>query len=214
MSGSENKLAGRAVTKWLSLAEASEMLGVHPTTLRRWADNGDIPVRLTPGKHRRFLELDVEAFLKRKAHQETEHRAWGDYALVQTRQRLVTEPAPRWLTAFGSDARNEERELGRRLLGLIIQHMSVPDDDERLLIEARSIAARYAQNCILANLSAAEGLEATTFFRDTMTELALQMPQIAELGAEAPLRVLRKLNQVFNVLQISLIEYYDSYTQP
>ena len=41
---------------WLTLSEAAEQLGVHPTTLRRWADNGDIPVSVTPGGHRRFLE--------------------------------------------------------------------------------------------------------------------------------------------------------------
>ena len=40
---------------WLSLKAASKKLNVHPTTLRRWADNGDIPVMLTPGGHRRHL---------------------------------------------------------------------------------------------------------------------------------------------------------------
>ncbi|MCZ6765332.1 MAG: helix-turn-helix domain-containing protein, partial [bacterium] len=47
-------------TTWLSLGEAARRLNVHPTTLRRWASNGDIPVMVTPGGHRRFAPADVE----------------------------------------------------------------------------------------------------------------------------------------------------------
>ena len=195
---------------WLTLTEAAQLLGVHPTTLRRWADQGDIPVQVTPGKHRRFLQTDIEDFARRKQGQEHSGRVWGDYALVETRQRLYHQPEPRWLAAFGPDLRSEKRELGRRLMGLIIQHVSTPDDDKSLLIEAKSIALRYAQNCVIAGLSAAEGLEATTFFRDAVLEVALQMPQVAELGGDAQTRLLRKLNQVFNVFQVSLVEYYDN----
>ncbi|NJM08455.1 helix-turn-helix domain-containing protein [Candidatus Gracilibacteria bacterium] len=47
----------------LSLAEASKRLGVHATTLRRWADAGAIPVYMTPGGHRRFASGDIEALI-------------------------------------------------------------------------------------------------------------------------------------------------------
>ena len=40
--------------EWLNLGEAAEILGVHPSTLRAWADHGEIPAHRTPGKHRRF----------------------------------------------------------------------------------------------------------------------------------------------------------------
>jgi hypothetical protein len=60
-----------------------------------------------------------------------------------------------------------------------------------------------------AGLTAAEGLEATMFFRDTMTEVALQMPQDTHLDPDAQLRLLRKLNQLFNVVQVSFVAYYD-----
>lgn len=200
--------------EWLTLSEAARVLGIHPTTLRRWADNGDIPVKVTPGGHRRFLRSGLLAHMDSKQPvskiDNGTGRAWEDFALVETRQRLVKQPAPPWLTAFDQQHRSEKRELGRRLMGLIMQHISVPDDDSRLLTEAKGIAARYAQNCLAAGLTAAEGLEATTFFRDTMTEVALQMPQLADLGGAAQMRLLRKLNQVFNVVQVSFVEYYNA----
>jgi excisionase family DNA binding protein len=200
--------------KWLTLSEAAKVLGIHPTTLRRWADNGDIPVTLTPGGHRRFLRAKLLAHFEPEQSpppvEDGTGRIWEDFALVETRQRLVQDPEPHWLSVFDQRHREEKRELGRRLMGLIMQHISAPDADQQLLIEAKSIAARYAQNCVEVGLSAAEGLEATAFFRDTMTEAALQMPQIADLQGDAQMRLLRKLNQVFNVVQVSFIEYYDS----
>lgn len=218
-------------SKWLTLSQAATALGIHPTTLRRWADNGDIPARLTPGGHRRFLASDLQAFIGHEAASRPPHptpppspqpsqaqqpdvtgRVWADFALVKTRHRLFNEPEPGWLTAFEENDRGEKRELGRRLMALLIQHISAPADDHSLLIEARSIATRYAQHCQMAGLSASESLEATTFFRDTMTEVALQMPHVAQLDSDAQLRLLRKLNQIFNVVQVSLIEYYDDLT--
>lgn len=213
--------------RWLTLSQAAQLLGVHPTTLRRWADSGSIPVKVTPGGHRRFLQAELEATLADEPTGEAAPsdesqavqpagiapavtgRVWADFALVETRARLVRQPPPSWLEAFDERDRDEKRELGRRLMALLMQHISTPDNDQQLLIEAKSIAVRYAQNCVMAGLSAAEGLQATTFFRDTMTEVALQMPQIAEFDDDARLRILRKLNELFNVVQVTLVDYYD-----
>jgi excisionase family DNA binding protein len=197
--------------EWLTLSEAAELLGVHPTTLRRWADNGNVPVKVTPGGHRRFLRSELASYATQNLPAKVNTgQAWGSYALVETRRRLVATPEPRWLAAFGPEHRDEKRALGRRLMGLIMQHVSAPDDNQDLLVEARSIGVHYAMNCAQAGLTTAEGLEATTFFRDAMTEVAIQMPQVASLEGDAQLRLLRKINQVFNVVQLAVVEYYDS----
>ena len=46
--------------QWLSLGEVAELLGVHPSTVRNWADQGHLPVYRTRGRHRRFKQQDVE----------------------------------------------------------------------------------------------------------------------------------------------------------
>lgn len=47
----------------LSPTEAAALIGVHPETLKRWADLGEIPSMRTPGGWRRFRKTDVDAFI-------------------------------------------------------------------------------------------------------------------------------------------------------
>ena len=48
----------------LSTAEVSQLLHVHPNTLRRWSDNGLIKsYRINPRGDRRFRQGDIDRFL-------------------------------------------------------------------------------------------------------------------------------------------------------
>ena len=47
----------------LRLAEAAQMIHVHPETLRRWADDGKVPFVRTPGGQRRFSPDDLAALM-------------------------------------------------------------------------------------------------------------------------------------------------------
>lgn len=53
-------------TQRVRLGVAAEILGVHPVTVRRWANAGKIPSSRTAGGERRFLVRDLEAFLERE----------------------------------------------------------------------------------------------------------------------------------------------------
>ncbi|HSS11653.1 MAG TPA: helix-turn-helix domain-containing protein [Acidimicrobiales bacterium] len=45
----------------LPTSAAAKILGVHPDTLARWADEGKVPYWRTPGGQRRFRREDIEA---------------------------------------------------------------------------------------------------------------------------------------------------------
>ncbi|MBN1855962.1 MAG: helix-turn-helix domain-containing protein [Dehalococcoidia bacterium] len=56
-------------TGLLSTAQAAEMLGVHPNTIRNWADAGLLNAfRIGPRRDRRFLRADLDTFLTSDAH--------------------------------------------------------------------------------------------------------------------------------------------------
>ncbi len=51
------------------VGEASQILHVHPNTLRKWSDTGLIPsYRIGQRRDRRFALSDLLAFLERAAH--------------------------------------------------------------------------------------------------------------------------------------------------
>jgi excisionase family DNA binding protein len=54
--------SGSSAEKLVDLAAAAAYLGVHFTTLRRWADAGKIAHIRTPGGRRRFSQTDLEQF--------------------------------------------------------------------------------------------------------------------------------------------------------
>lgn len=49
---------------WLQVADAARYLGISPTTLRKWADAGDLPFVKTKYGHRRFLKDDLDLFIE------------------------------------------------------------------------------------------------------------------------------------------------------
>src|SRR3984893_16575989 len=61
--GGLGSLTSHARSPWLSLGEASRLLGITPGTLRRWADQGDVAAFVTPGGHRRFPRSAIESLV-------------------------------------------------------------------------------------------------------------------------------------------------------
>jgi len=53
-------------TKMLTVREASQVLSVHPNTLRKWSDRGMIPTyRIGNRRDRRFVMSDLVDFMDR-----------------------------------------------------------------------------------------------------------------------------------------------------
>lgn len=52
------------LSDYVKLAEAAEILGVAPNTMRTWADQGKVPVTRSPSGYRLFRREDLESFLK------------------------------------------------------------------------------------------------------------------------------------------------------
>jgi excisionase family DNA binding protein len=197
---------------WLSLREAALRLGVHPTTLRRWADAGEIPVMLTPGGHRRFAVSDLERFAEERRRLRVMsglEQMWADQALTQARKEIISHRDEHWLAVFDEKDREHKRQLGRRLMGLMLQYISLSEGGDDILQEARAIGRAHAENALGLSLPLVEALQAMLFFRDTLVEVAVHLPEVAHVRPEANTRLLRRINTLLNAVQLAMADVYD-----
>ena len=196
---------------WLSLKKAAEQLDVHPTTLRRWADNGKIPVRITPGGHRRFAAEDIErasqsSLTVRNSNQI--ENVWAEKALTVTRQGISTQPSP-WMASLTTSDRDKHRKMGQQLMGLTLQFISAEHEDLEILEETRALGIRYGQVCREVGMTLTDALQAAMFFRDRMVESALQLPDSARIKPEANLKLLQRINTLLNEVQLAIAAEYE-----
>lgn len=211
--------------EWLSLGKAAEMLGVHKMTLRRWSDSGRLPTYRTAGGHRRFALKDILAFIERGreatdsdkavATEAEADAAWADTALVQTRELVGRDDQQKWLAAIDSQRlRTEYRQMGHNLMGLLLQYVAADETNGTFLDEAARIGRWYGEIGHQAGLTLTSILEATLFFRDILIESTMLVPAKATVEPEANLRILRRVNQIINTVQLAITDYYEFGQRP
>lgn len=197
------------VGEWLTLGEASRLLGIHPATLRHWADQGAIKFFRTPGGHRRFALRDLQTFLT-SPQLATVPEEYLQVALRHTRE-LLTSPqvaGERWHMSFSEAEKERRRQSGRRLLGLLMQYLSNGEEDrEKALQEARGVAREYGEDAARRGLTSRETAKAFIFFRDFLVETPLQT--FEEGGWERGKRTYTQINRFMNELFLAMIDAYE-----
>ncbi len=197
---------------WLGLGEAAHYLGIHPVTLRRWADASDISYMLTAGGHRRFAVTELKRFAEERLRLSPLPRAeqmWAESAAAHTQEVIQTHRQSAWMQAYGEGDRQQSRELGRRLMAIVLQYISSDENSEILIGEARAIGEQYAHSAMEHGLAMAEVLEATMSFRDAMFEAAILVPEVAHTASKSNARLLKKINTLLNAVQLAVANVYD-----
>ena len=156
---------------WLSLSEASSVLGVSPATLRRWSDAGRLRVFTTPGGHRRFSRKALERLLPADRTRRPSIGAAGltPARIARTYRRLGREVAPElpWVLALIDEQRLLFRERGHVLAASLLQYLdaSLPEAAAHHLQEASSSAADYGTVAAGLGLSLSQTVEGFLRFR-------------------------------------------------
>lgn len=147
---------------WLSLSEIADELGVHPSTVRNWADEGILPVHRTPGGHRRFKRDEVDLWQQaQKADTPAEARLVVQTALKRTRVQISEGGLEQesWYQKLDQKARSQYRRSGRTLLNGLNAYLS-SDNDEDAEAEARALGYEYAVRARRYNLSIMDATQA------------------------------------------------------
>jgi excisionase family DNA binding protein len=156
---------------WVSLSEASRLLGVSPATVRRWSDAGRLRVFTTPGGHRRFSRRTLERLLPADRSQRP---SLGSAGLTATRiartyrraRRDVSTELP-WVLALTDAQRTLFREHGQLLAAHLLQYLDAPGPEaaEDHLAEAAANAGDYGRVAAAQGLSLSQTVEGFLRFR-------------------------------------------------
>jgi excisionase family DNA binding protein len=195
--------------KWLSLNEASGRLGVHPTTLRRWADAGKIPVFVTPGGHRRFSESEIESFAKERLQLQVAsglEELLERYAMQRARKDIASHSKEPWLATISNEDREVSRNLGRRLLGLSLQYI-VSEDGRDLLRETEELGLEYGRHGRAMGMPLEQMLRASMLFRDSLIETSMDLPE-STASQHTSMHLVLRINELINTVQLAVVKAY------
>jgi excisionase family DNA binding protein len=197
-------------TTWVSLSEAAKILGVHPATVRNWADQGHLPSQRTPGGHRRFRVADLESW----ANAQQSSAALEAEVLVQSALgRVRFEIAERhfaeasWYRQLDAQARQALGAYGRRLMEVMQRYLSSPS--EQALIEARELGLKYGQTIRSQNLRLSEAVEGFFAFTDLILDAMMRVIEIGRPTTERADAV-RKVYALTREIIFALIDAYEA----
>lgn len=114
---------------WMTLRQASELLGAHTNTIRRWVDSGAIGSYRTPGGHRRLAQHDVQALAGDGLEAASEQPVLDEGSVKLIESTLRGEISGRecclQLRALGRECGREAARTGTRLAELLAEHAGV-----------------------------------------------------------------------------------------
>jgi excisionase family DNA binding protein len=155
----------------MSVSEASRVLGVSASTLRRWSDAGRLRVFTTPGGHRRFSRATLERLLPADRSRRPSIGGAGltPSRIARTYRRASRDAAPElpWVLTLSDEQRILFRERGQVLAASLLQYLDAtrPETAAHHLKEASVTAAEYGRVASRLGLSLSQTVEGFLRFR-------------------------------------------------
>ena len=196
--------------EWFTLSEASKLLGVHPATVRQWSDEGKLATFRTPGGHRRFSRADIDRLLHLSP---VRGQGLASYLVAETVERtrkelpeaLAHEP---WAQHLDEAQRAHWRIAGRQLLALVAQlvtHAELTDEQKET---ALAFGREYGRMMARTEHSLPDAVLAFLFFRDSLLETLLQLPETTGLDRDATVAIVRRVNGLLNAVLRELMDAF------
>jgi excisionase family DNA binding protein len=201
-------------TEWISLREAADILGVHPATVRNWADKGDLPSKRTAGNHRRFRKSDVLRYGETQTeNQPLEVQLIIQNALGLTRMQVgggnLTQMT--WYEQLSDSTRQALRQEGMQTLEGIRSYLAQGAPDSHLA-QAITTGKNYARLLSREGLSLADAVRGFLYFSDSVVNSVLNWSEITPPRNSGTdwVQLLRQVHTFVNAILLSIIEYYQA----
>ncbi len=198
---------------WLSLSDVAVLLGVHPSTVRAWSDQGVLPVHRTNGGHRRYQRVEIDLWIAAQRGQPSGDASMVVQNAMRTVRFQIGEGAfakQAWYAKLDEEAREQYRISGRGLMqGLVNAMAAGPDEMEA---GAEALGFEYASRGRRYGLSSVEAVNAFLFFRDMLIESMLSVYESAAVQSpHAWSDMFRKINVFTNFILVALLETYEAF---
>jgi excisionase family DNA binding protein len=198
---------------WLNLSEVSKLLGIHPSTVRNWSDQGLLPVHRTQGGHRRYLRSELELWMQsQRASGPSEVDLMVQSGVRNIRFQIseghLNEEA--WYAKLDDEARVQYRSSGRTLVQGLIGYLGSNSGEGRA--QAEGLGYEYAARGRRCGLSVVEATHAFLFFRNLLVESLMETYESASIRSpSAWSEMFRKLTAFTDRILITLLETYEAY---
>lgn len=208
-TGSSGPVRGRRASRWVSLARACEILGVNESTVRRWADAGEIQMFRTPGGHRRFDEGDLIGLVERGAQPQAP-REMESAAVTRIRRQLHAHNGePAWYRATDEDERDALRPLGRRLVQIVDDYLARRGTRDELEREVTEIGSAYGEELLRRGTPLAQAVQAFTFFRRALDQTAKQLADRNRMTVDEASMAREQIALLADRVLLSMTAVYD-----
>lgn len=198
---------------WLSLGEASRLLGVHQATLRLWADRALLPVYRTPGGHRRFRREDILALTQRQRQAPQDFSRRLERSVIRRIHASLKRKEAQALAGLShidEAARARLRLYGRRLVAVAASAVAQRRVSPRTWEEMRSLGARYGEEASALGLSLTDLVHIYLFFR-TLMDRTLADALRSMAPSEAKMARWRQASALADAVLQAMVEAYEAH---
>jgi len=198
---------------FVSISEASHILGVSEATLRQWTDEGNIRAFITPGGHRRYSMAELKKFTA------SSRRILGIKDLVvelEDTVQLHREIAwahlnsTSWYNKVSQESKEHLADLGRRFLNLIIRYITEPSKREETLKRARGVGHSYGETLAKLGLPLTDSVEAFILHREPIMNATTHLVRKGEAFSG---RVVESIPLVAHVMDEALVSLVAAHQQ-
>jgi excisionase family DNA binding protein len=204
---------------WLSIHEASALVGVSDATLRRWAEAGDVEAFVTPGGHRRFTRHALMKLLPtpvRAARTLSELGGTPDRVATYYRRELAAASAGSWVGSLAEEEREAFRQPGRQILVGVVGFLDTPTEHVGAdhLASALAGAADYGRLARAHGLDVAATTDAFLRFRSPFLDELAMIARRRRLEASEAIGLIIAAASVFDRLLLALLEGHAGSSSP
>jgi excisionase family DNA binding protein len=211
----KNKHPGLEQEEFVSISEASHLLGVNEVTLRQWTDEGKLKAFITPGGHRRYSISDLKKFTR------SSRKMLGvkDLAVeIEDTSVIHREIARKFLQSHpncqlpGPDYQKHLAELGRHLLDLLGRYVCEPSNRMEIIDSARQIGAEFGKALAGLGLPLTDSVSAFLSHRDPFMNAAIHLLSKRQMVRGSLMEAIPLANRFIDETLICMISAHQQYS--